>query len=196
MEDSQHPVLPSVSDWSNSGPINTLLNTLRSATFNATSRYPVILARHDDATYASKLNALVEGGTCILSHRTLNHPDAASATKSTLNAIRSSKPFMPCATHPSSVPQKCETRTWEGTDEREDAASGPSRAAAQYIRGGRRLREVWRHRQGVLAYVTAPGGVRATSRLRGASTRWDAVPGGARRGTRVDGRLKPTLDNQ
>jgi hypothetical protein len=99
MEDSQHPVPPSALDWSSSGPINTFLNTLRSTTFNATGHYPVILARlDDDATYASQLNTLVEGGTCILSHRTLNYPDAASATKSTLNAIRSRKPFMPCVT--------------------------------------------------------------------------------------------------
>jgi len=100
MEDSELPTPPSNPDWSPSGPINTFISSLRNASLNATGHYPVIIGRYDMASrsYVESLDALVDAGGCVLSWL----PDdgdyfqQASSTYTTLNAIRTKKPFAPC----------------------------------------------------------------------------------------------------
>ena len=100
MEDSQLPTPPSSPDWSASGAISTFISALRNASLGATGHYPIIIGRYDMASrsYVESLDALVDAGGCVLSWL----PDdgdyfqQASSTYTTLNAIRTKKPFAPC----------------------------------------------------------------------------------------------------
>jgi hypothetical protein len=100
MEDAQLPTPPANLDWSATGPIATFISALRNASLASTGHLPVILGRYDMAApdYVDGLDALVDGGTCVLSWL----PDdgdyfrQATATYTTLNSIRTKKPFSPC----------------------------------------------------------------------------------------------------
>ena len=100
MEDAQLPTPPASPDWSATGPIATFISALRNASLASTGHLPTILGRYDMAAraYVDGLDALVDGGTCVLSWV----PDdgdyfrQAAATYATLNSIRTKKPFLPC----------------------------------------------------------------------------------------------------
>jgi hypothetical protein len=100
MEDSQLPTPPASPDWSATGPIATFISALRNASLAATGHFPTILGRFDMANqaYREGLDALVDGGTCVLSWV----PDdgdyfqQAASTYATLDSIRTKKPFLPC----------------------------------------------------------------------------------------------------
>jgi hypothetical protein len=105
--DAQSHIPPRNLDWAPTAPINSFLNTLRSASFNATGKYPVLLGRLDSGTdgggadIRTNLNNLVEGGTCVVAAlpNSSSYTAIASSTKQTLNTIRTNKPFMPCVMH-------------------------------------------------------------------------------------------------
>jgi hypothetical protein len=100
MEDAQLPTPPASPDWSATGPIAAFISALRNASLAATGHLPTILGRYDMAakSYVNGLDALVDGGTCVLSWV----PDdgdyfqQAASTYATLDSIRTKKPFLPC----------------------------------------------------------------------------------------------------
>ena len=100
MEDSQLPTPPPAPDWSPSGPINAFISALRTASLAATGHYPRVLGRYDmeSRAYVAGLDALVDGGACVLSWLPADgdYFRQASQTYTTLNAIRTAKPFAPC----------------------------------------------------------------------------------------------------
>ena len=100
MEDAQLPTPPANPDWSATGPIATFISALRNASLAATGHLPTILGRYDMAAraYVDGLDALVDGGTCVLSWvpGDGDYYRQALGTYATLNSIRTKKPFLPC----------------------------------------------------------------------------------------------------
>lgn len=100
MEDSQLPTPPASPDWSPTGPIATFISALRNASLASTGHLPTILGRYDMAAeaYVDGLDALVDGGTCVLSWEAGDgdYLRQATSTYANLNGIRTKKPFMPC----------------------------------------------------------------------------------------------------
>ena len=100
MEDAQLPTPPTKIDWSTTGPIATFISALKNASLVVTGHLPTILGRFDMETrdYVEGLNALVDGGTCVLSWipDDGNYYQQANNTYETLNSMRTKKPFLPC----------------------------------------------------------------------------------------------------